>query len=202
MGAPVLVLASNSPRRRALLAQIGVAFEVWANAGDDPPTPAGLGPEEQCQAAALAKARAGSAECPGRPVLGADTIVCLGERVLGKPADAAEAEAMLRELNGREHVVRTGVALVAPEGTGAGAGGGEIAEVRCAATQVRFRRLTDEQIRRYVGTGEPLDKAGAYGIQGRGAALVEGICGDYSNVVGLPIATVCEMLAQVGIVAP
>ena len=109
---------------------------------------------------------------------------------------------MLVALSGREHVVRTGVALASADGSEGEAGQVEVVDVRCVATSVRFRELTRDQIARYVATGEPLDKAGAYGIQGRGAAFVEGICGDYFNVVGLPLATVCEMLAAVGIAAP
>jgi septum formation protein len=201
-GARRLVLASQSPRRQALLEQLGLAFEVVAEGPNDPPLAPGLPPAEACAAAAVAKARAVSRGRPGHLVLGADTIVCLAERIFGKPEDEADAARMLQELSGRSHTVRTGVALVCHDDAGSRPERDGLLAVRSVATTVRFRKLTDAQIARYVATGEPLDKAGAYGIQGRGAALVEAIEGDYFNVVGLPLATVCEMLALVGIEVP
>lgn len=134
------------------------------------------------------KATAGSGRHPGRWVLAADTIVVIGEHILEKPASPAEAEAMLQRLSGRQHEVITAIAL---------ARDGVIHE-RHDVTRVRFRRLSPELIVDYVATGEPLDKAGAYGIQGKGAVLVERVDGDYFSVMGLPVGKVVELLQTVG----
>lgn len=207
-----LILASASPRRLALLRQAGWEPEVHVSPlAEEAQTPAQARDclnklpgtpftREQlellnafrdadllCAYNALSKACA-VAEITGdaQPVLGADTIVVLEDRVLGKPRDAAEAIRMLHSLSGKRHKVKTAVALLY-QGKSA---------VETVTTEVRFRSLTDREIETYVATGEPLDKAGAYGIQGRGTLLTEGICGSYDNVVGLPLTTVYEMLRK------
>jgi septum formation protein len=178
-----LILASASPRRRELLAQIGVTFDVEVadvDEGDDP------------RANAVDKARAVAARHRGEDalVLGADTEVVVDGSVLGKPVDDAHAREMLRHLAGRTHSVVSAYALVDC------ATGDEV--VRAVETDVTFRPLTDDDIDAYVATGEPLDKAGAYGIQGRGAVLVERIDGDYFTVVGLPLADLTVALRRFG----
>jgi septum formation protein len=187
--APRLVLASASPRRKELLALLRVPFEIIPSAYEEQL------PEAHPDPAALAVHLAGEKALdvarrnPGALVLGADTVVALGTRVYGKPADAADAARMLGELSGRTHEVITGVALMAPQG------------VRRFATRtsVRFRELEEAEIQAYCGTGEPLDKAGAYAIQGCGAVLIRGIEGDYPNVVGLPLAPLALLLRELGI---
>lgn len=182
----MLVLASQSPRRRQLLEQIGVPFTIDASTAENEAGVAHLPPPQQARALALTKARDVAARHPGRVVLGADTIVVLDNQVLNKPADPADAVRMITSLQGRAHQVITGVVLVAP--------GREL--VAHETTTVWIRPLTRPQIERYVNTGEPLDKAGAYGIQGHAAALVERIEGCYYNVVGLPLARVVRMLTE------
>ena len=172
-----LVLASASPRRRALLAQLGLAPTV-APTGADETWPGGA-PGPAVEALALRKARAAAAAA-GSLVLAADTVVVLGDDVLNKPATPEEATAMLGRLSGRTHTVYTGVALLH----------GDRAETTHAATRVTFASLRDDEIAAYVATGSPMDKAGAYGIQDDlGALLVARIDGEYTNVVGLPLRT-------------
>ncbi len=185
---PPLVLASASPRRRELLSRLGLPFVVRPADADETPLP-GESPRALVIRLALVKAR--QVARPGEVALGADTVVALAGRVLGKPADDAEATAMLRRLSGREHEVWTGVALVAPGGDG------EPPRERAAAclTKVAFRALSAAEIAAYVASGEPRDKAGAYGIQGGAAAFVSGLDGEHSNVVGLPLPLVGELLA-------
>jgi len=182
-----IVLASSSPRRQELLRQVGVSFVIDAPEVDEhvrePLAPANL-----VEQLALRKARTVARRHPGRIVLGADTIVVVDGEVLGKPADRADAVAMLERLSGRSHQVLTGVAVVQD--------GRELVEHE--ETVVRFAPLTREQVEWYVSTGEPMDKAGAYGIQGRAAALISGISGDYYNVVGLPLYRTIQMLSQFG----
>ncbi len=176
-----LILASRSPQRRAILEQIGVDFEVVVPEVEEltEGEPAAVVVEN-----ALRKARAVAAEAaPDAVVLGCDTEVVLDGRVYGKPADAAEAERFLRELSGRTHQVVSGLALVE--------GGVEATAV--AATGVAFRALDEPMLRWYLDGGEWRDRAGGYAIQGRGAALVERIDGDYLNVVGLPVATLISL---------
>jgi septum formation protein len=184
-----LVLASSSPRRRELLATLGVEFEVRPADADETPRE-GEAPEPLVLRLALAKARA--AARPGEIVLGADTIVALDGEPLGKPADDAAARAMLARLSGRHHQVWTGVALV--ERTARGARERALAVV----TDVVFRALEPAEIASYVASGEPLDRAGAYAIQGGAAAFVAGVDGSWSNVVGLPVGAVRELLARHG----
>ncbi|MDI6710546.1 MAG: Maf family protein [Thermoanaerobacterales bacterium] len=184
-----LILASSSPRRRELLKGLGLDFTVFACDVDES-IDAGGAPAPQVEALALRKARAVAGRLDCGLVIGADTVVVLGGRILGKPADAREAAAMLRDLEGASHEVYTGVAVVE-----AGSGRAVVDHER---TVVRFRSLTEAEIAAYVATGEPLDKAGAYGIQGIGAFLVAGIEGCYTNVVGLPLGRLTELLRVFG----
>ena len=188
-----LVLASASPRRSDLLRQAGLAFETMASDVEEAAEASGLAPAELAEAQARAKALAVADRAPGRIVLGADTIVVLADRVLGKPADAAEAGHMLRMLSGSSHQVITGLVLALGNG-----GEARVLDEDAVVTEVTFRELTDREIADYVATGEPLDKAGAYGIQERGALIVGSICGCYFNVVGLSLTRLGEMLARLG----
>lgn len=186
-----LILASKSPRRRELLAQMGLTdFEIHPALGEELAQP-DLTPPELVQALALHKAQevAQTFAQSGDVVIGADTIVVLDGQVLGKPHDEAHALAMLTALSGREHHVYTGVAVL-QDGH---------ALVQVEDTAVWFRNASEGELRRYIATGEPMDKAGAYGIQGRGGLLVSHIQGDYTNVVGLPIVRLASMLAQFGV---
>ena len=197
MKAP-LVLGSASPRRADLLRQIGLDFVQVVSPEEEPPIEGG-DPREHVLHSAAAKAAAvrrhvaaTRPELRGAPVLGADTVVVLGDTMLGKPDGPGGAASMLRRLSGRGHSVCTGLALFLPGDEGA-------APVReCVETRVRFGRLTEGDIAAYVAGGEPLDKAGAYGIQGGGARFIEHIEGCYYNVVGLPLFRLCRILGQAG----
>lgn len=180
-----LILASASPRRRALLALAGLEFTVCVPDCDES-VPAGLSPSEAAVEVAKRKARAVAESYPSDTVIGADTTVVTDGDVLGKPADARAAAAMLKRLSGGTHSVLTGVCILT--------GGKE--DCFCARTDVTFYALSDGEINAYVATGEPTDKAGAYGIQGRGALLVKKIDGDYFNVVGLPLAELVRRLRE------
>lgn len=183
-----MILASQSPRRRELLGQMGFSFTVRPAKGKELPHPE-LTPAQLVEELARQKALEVSAEAASDDVVvAADTVVAIDGVVLGKPHDKVHAAQMLSALSGREHTVYTGVAVKR----------GETLLVEHEATQVRFRPLTEREIDLYIQTGEPMDKAGSYGIQGYGALLVEGIRGDYFNVVGLPICRLGRMLAQVG----
>lgn len=183
-----VILASSSPRRLQLLQQIGIEAEVRPAAFDELST--GKMADEVVLVNAVGKCQAVCAACGDKvPVIAADTVVVLDNQILGKPKDAADAVRMLTELSGRTHKVLTGVA-VSFDGT-------QLAEV--CETEVIFRTLTAAEIADYVATGEPLDKAGAYGIQGRGAVFVEKINGCYNNVVGLPLTRLHLMLAKLGV---
>jgi len=187
-----LVLASASPRRRELLSHLGLAFEIFRPDVDETPGP-GEGAAALVERLAREKARAGAKAFPQALVVGADTLVSLpaGE-LFGKPRDASDAKRMLRALSGRTHEVRTGIAVVGP--------GASRAQVVTA--QVRLRPLSDPEIAWYVSTGEPLDKAGAYAVQGKAAAFVQAIDGSWSNVVGLPLAELTVLLAELGAPLP
>jgi septum formation protein len=174
-----VILSSRSPQRRAILEQLGVDFRVEAPEVEEL---TGVEPRRLVRENALRKARAVAA--PGERVLGADTAVVLDGRVFGKPRDEAEAEIFLRRLSGRTHEVMSGIALREP-------GGAERSDV--VVTRVRFRRLEQPDLAWYLATGEWTGRAGAYAIQGRGAALVEEIEGDYWNVVGLPVAALLRL---------
>jgi len=188
-----LVLASASPRRAALLAQVGLRFEVHVSDVPEEADEAGRAPQAVALEHARAKALAVAAAAPGRLVLGADTVVVLDGDLLGKPAHAAEAAAMLRRLSGREHEVITAIVFALDAGQGA-----RVLAEHAEHTRVVFRELSEDEIAWYVASGEPLDKAGAYGIQGHGALLVRRIEGCYFNVVGLPLSRTGEVLAELG----
>lgn len=202
-GVPLLVLASASPRRADLLRQVGLDFQVWPTTEEEtqgvvPASPSTEGPgwtleavRARARQVALDKARAAATAQPDAVVIAADTMVVVDGVVLGKPADAQDAAAMLRRLSGRSHHVTTGVAVVCLRR------GVVLAED--ATTRVTFRDLRPDEIHRYVATGEPMDKAGAYGIQGRAALFVEQVEGDYFAVVGLPLARLGRMLDAVGV---
>ncbi|QDR80119.1 Maf family protein [Sporomusa termitida] len=184
-----IVLASSSPRRQQLLALIGLDFEIILSDVEEDNTK-DMPPHELTIAHAREKALDAAPRAnPGDIIIGADTVVVLGGQVFGKPADAAEAVRMLTALAGREHVVISGVAVVR----------GHQVFTGFNATTVRIKPLLPAQIERYVSSGEPLDKAGAYAIQGRGTLLVESINGCYNNVVGLPLATLADLLRQAGV---
>lgn len=192
-----LVLASASPRRADLLTQVGIDYEVRiASVPEDADVP-GADPAEVAQAHARDKALHVADQVPGRLVLGADTVVVLDGRVLGKPEDAGDARRMLRALSGRGHDVITAVAVAASYEY-RGEPGAELLALEHETTQVQFRDLSEDEIDAYVASGEPMDKAGAYGIQGRGALLVRRIDGCYFNVVGLPVSRTCELLTAIG----
>ncbi len=186
-----VILASASPRRRDLLGLLGIPFQVCAADLDEAAICGGAADaREAAVAAARAKAEAVAGRFPGRTVLGADTVVVLDGVCLGKPRDAAEAEAMLLRLQGRTHTVVTGVAVVDGEG------GRRLAARE--ETAVTMLPLSREDVAAYVATGEPLDKAGAYAVQGLGAALVARVEGCYFNVVGLPLARTSLLLRELG----
>lgn len=185
-----LVLASASPRRNKLLRQLGVPFEVRPGDAEEIVSPS-MPPAEVCQINAYRKARAIAKHYPDAIVLGADTLVCLGRNVFGKPADLNEAFHMLSTLQGQAHEVITGVCLL------------HLREHRQRAftvsTTVKFRPLRTSEIRRYFTLVDPLDKAGAYGIQEQGEMIVETVEGSLSNVIGLPLERLAEELAAWGL---
>jgi len=185
-----IVLASASPRRAELLRAAAIAFEIHP-ADVDEDVHDGESPDAYVLRVAEAKARAVSSRFPDRVILAADTTVVLDEHILGKPRDLSDARRMLAMLSGRVHEVLSGVCVIGPAHSGHYDG-------RLARTSVEFARLTDEEIEDYVATGEPMDKAGAYAIQGLASRFVTRIDGSYSNVVGLPVALVYEMLRSTG----
>ena len=178
-----IILASNSPRRKELLEQAGIAFEV--KSADVEEVTSKTLPQDVVMDLSLLKARAIADENPGRKIVAADTVVAYDNQILGKPKDEEDAFNMLKMLSGKTHHVYTGVTIIDETG-------------KCNSffecTAVSMYENSDELIREYISTGEPMDKAGAYGIQGRGAVLVKEIAGDYNNVVGLPLAKVYRVL--------
>lgn len=188
MSAPRLVLASGSPRRRELLERLGLNFDVVPADVDEQERP-GESATAHVERLALEKARAVATRRPGRVVIGGDTVVVLDDEVLTKPDGPPEAVAMLLRLAGRTHRVETGLAVVGPGRT----------ESMVIGVDVTFRPFDRATAEAYVATGEPLDKAGAYGIQGLGSVLVESIRGDYFAVVGLPVAHLVMLLERVGL---
>ena len=186
---PHIVLASKSPRRRELLTMLGVNdFEIIP-AASEADFPADIHPGEAAIAVALGKAQEIAPRAPaGSIVLAADTVVSLDGKILEKPADEEEAFAMLSALSGRRHTVYSGVVLIL----------GDKTLCRYEATDVLFRRLDEDEIRRYIATKEPMDKAGAYGAQGIASVFIERIDGDFFNVVGLPLCTLGKMLSELG----
>ncbi|HET7634409.1 MAG TPA: Maf family protein [Burkholderiales bacterium] len=197
-------LASRSPRRRELLKQIGISFEILLLREDlrrgvdvDETPLANEAPRDYVQRIARAKAanatlQTGRRMLPSYPVLTADTTVALDGRIFGKPADADEAAHMLQALSGRQHQVLTAVAVA----------GGDDVRTALSESTVEFRELAEDEIRRYIATREPLDKAGAYAIQGRGALFVRNLNGSYSGVMGLPLFETAELLRAFRVAVP
>ena len=190
VGPVTLILASSSPRRREILGRLGVPFSVEPGDIDETPHP-GEGPEELAVRLALAKARVVAARHAEGLVIGADTVVAREGRLLGKPRDDAEAAETLRALRGGPHLVITGVAVVR-------ASDGATRTAAVPAT-VLMRPYDDDEIADYVATGEPLDKAGAYGAQGHGGRLIERVDGPFLTVVGLPLDDVLSLLWELGL---
>ena len=185
-----IVLASGSPRRRELLTRMGIAdFDVRVPETEET-YPPNLTPRETVEYISREKARAAAALCrPDEIVITADTMVFLDGAQLGKPRDEAHALEMLTALQGRRHTVCTGVTVCR----------GDYRDTQSEETEVFFRPATEQELRAYIRTGEPMDKAGAYGIQGRGALLVEKIHGDFFNVMGLPVLRLSRMLLPLGV---
>lgn len=184
-----IILASASPRRRELLSLIIDDFRVLVSEFDESSLPADLAPEDHVVHSACSKARQISWQNRDSLVIGADTIVVVDDEILGKPVDETDAARMLRLLSGRSHEVYSGICIISEE----------MERQAAERTEVVFRDLSDEMILRYIATGEPKDKAGAYGIQGKGAVLVKCISGCYSNVVGLPLYKLSVLLKDSGI---
>lgn len=187
-----IILGSGSPRRRELLAQIGVTFEVMVSEGEEIYT--STVPEEIVKELAMSKAEevAGMVDCQKEClVIGADTVVVLDQQILGKPKDEDDAFQILKHLQGRSHQVYTGVALIDYDEEGR-----QTIVSHAERTEVYVHEMTDEEILSYIATGEPMDKAGAYGIQGTFAAYIDGIQGNYYNVVGLPVAYLYQQLKK------
>ena len=186
-----IILASASPRRRQLLEEIGFTFQVEP-VDIDETNQLGASPEEFASQLAEKKATIAAQKFPDALVIGADTVVVQDNHIMGKPADAKEARIMLDKLSGQFHQVITGVSLIKAE----------FRSVFYESTTVHFKRMMPAEIEWYIQTGEPMDKAGAYGIQGKGGLLVERIDGSYSNVVGLPMAELVEELLNLEVIEP
>ena len=184
------ILASASPRRRELLTSIGLAFDVIPSHVPEVHQE-GEAPEEYVARLSRDKAHALATQFPSRWVIAADTTVLLGDQLLEKPNDAADAARMLATIAGKTHIVYTGVTLEHADR--------EYRDTRVAESEVRMLPLTPQDIEWYVATGEPLDKAGAYAVQGIGAMFIDSIHGSYTNVVGLPLATLFQMMRKAGI---
>ncbi|WP_291422994.1 Maf family nucleotide pyrophosphatase [Deinococcus sp.] len=186
-GGPAVILASGSPRRRELLSNLGVTFEVVVSgeAEDSVETD----PAKLAGDLAALKARAVAAQHPNAVVIAADTVVACDGELLAKPGSSAENAEFIRKLAGRGHQVYTGVCVISPSGTWQGT----------ERTDVTFRALSEQEVQFYAHSGEGLDKAGGYGIQGLGMALVQRVSGDYSNVVGFPLALVTGLLRRAGV---
>jgi len=187
---PRLILASTSPRRRHLLEQLGLSFEVQSAAVDESMRSAET-PDRYVKRLAALKASAVASRAPDAVTLGADTAVVVAGEALGKPESPDDARRMLRLLSGRSHLVLTAVALE-----------GAHRDACLVETRVDFRGLSAREIDWYVGTGEPMDKAGGYGAQGIGSFLIRAVHGSYSNVVGLPLAETVSLLAEAGVPLP
>ncbi|HIE41958.1 MAG TPA: septum formation protein Maf [Nitrospinaceae bacterium] len=188
---PKLILASQSPRRLELLRQITDQFEVVPSSVEEKLDP-GLRPEENAKLLARAKAESVAKNYPDSWVIGADTLVALHQEILEKPVDAPDALRMLSRLSGKEHRVMTGICVVSP---------GKTLD-KSVTSKVRFKSLTAEEISNYVLTGEPMDKAGAYAIQGKGSFMVRDFSGSKSNIIGLPIDELKILLIKTGFPLP
>jgi septum formation protein len=183
-----IVLASTSPRRTSLLRQIGMLFTVVAPMEDE--ASVNPDPKERVMENALAKARSVLGDVEEGLVVGADTVVYIDKKILGKPSSKDKARMMMATLSGRVHTVFTGLAVIDAES--------RREKVGCEETQVHMMKLSAEEIRRYVEIGEPMGKAGAYAIQGLGAVFVEGVAGCFHNVVGLPLSLLWKMICGMG----
>ena len=188
IASPHLILASGSQRRAEILRTVRWHFEMMAMDIDESRR-AGEDAVNYVERLALAKAEAAASSVPGATIIGADTIVVIEEKILGKPCDDDDARQMLRMLRGRWHQVLTGIALI----------DGKTSQSRVAheMTDVKFAAMSEDEINWYVATGEPMDKAGAYAIQGIGARFIEGIKGDYFNVVGLPVRLLYKLVGAI-----
>ncbi|PLX75082.1 MAG: septum formation inhibitor Maf [Desulfuromonas sp.] len=193
MSKPNIVLASGSPRRKQMLENLGIEFSVIPSSAAEDEQP-GETPEQHVLRLSVAKAKevAGRDDIRGRWFIGSDTIVLQNDTILGKPVDSDAATRMLRALSGSDHHVLSGYAIFDRQT------GELVADV--VATRVHFRELTEPEIAGYIASGEPMDKAGAYAIQGKGGVFVEKIDGSYNNVVGMPLCQVIEVLKRMGAV--
>ena len=187
-----LILASRSPRRSELLRSLGLEFEVSPSHVEENCDPR-ESPEQNALNIARDKARRVASQNPGCYVLGADTLVALDKEIIGQPVDAEDAFRILAKLAGKQHRVITGVVLISPE---------EKEYETAAVSTVTIKSISGDAIRSYIATGEPLDKAGAYAIQGEGSFLVESWEGSYSNIVGLPLEALTDLLKQAGFPLP
>jgi septum formation protein len=187
---PKIVLASGSPRRKALLKSLGVNFSVLSSRFDERKVTA-IEPKAYVKKLAALKAKEVSKRVKKGIIIGADTVVVIGKKILNKPKDAADARRMLKLLSGKTHTVITGVCVINNYN--------KTSKIISVSARVRFKRLSEKTINWYISTKEPLDKAGAYAIQGKGAILIEGISGDYNNIVGLPLAALSKILLQMGV---
>lgn len=185
-----LILASESPRRRELLSMLGFPYEAIVSAVEET-VPADIAPDALVETLALQKAEAVAQMHPDACVIGADTIVYIDGQIIGKPRDDADATRILGLLQGRAHAVYTGVAVLTPRGR----------DLRHDITRVTFAPMTEREIAWYVSTGEPRDKAGAYGIQGPGGIFVERVEGNYFTIIGMPLPLLYRMLREAGAVA-
>lgn len=184
-----LILASGSPRRAELLKKMGLSFTVQPSNTEEVTQP-GMTPQQEVMALSLQKAQAVYDTLPEEAVvLSADTIVVLDNYILGKPSDSEDAKKMLRALSGRRHLVLTGITVMGPNGT----------DTQYEETSVSFRTLSEQEIEHYVASGDPMDKAGSYGIQSAAMLFVDGLSGDYYNVMGLPVCRAGLMLRKAGI---
>lgn len=184
-----IILASASPRRDEILNLAGLRHEIKASGADETP-PRGASPADAVRLLSFRKAKAASAECgPEDIIIAADTTVELDGRMLGKPKGAEDARRMLRALSDKEHYVHTGITVMCREKT--------VSET--VTTKVRMRKIEEEELEGYIDSGEPMDKAGAYGIQGLGGIFVSRLEGDYFNVMGLPLCRLCEILRTLGV---
>lgn len=181
----MLILASNSPRRKEILEMLGYEFEIKPSSADE--NIKKMSPSKTVEELSLRKALAVE-RTQKDIVIGSDTIVCLGDKILGKPIDENDAKKMLISLSGKAHTVYTGVTVLREEKT----------ITKAISAKVYFRELSENEIDRYIQTGEPLDKAGSYGIQGKGAAFIEKIEGDFYAVMGLPACYVSQTLSKFG----
>ena len=188
-----VILASTSPRRRDLLALLGIAFEIVPPAAEEIPSP-DLSPREQAKQFALDKALSIARRHPDDLVLGSDTVIEIDGILVGKPQDLDDAQTILWLLQGRSHQVHTSIALIHEAAY--------VTIVRVETALVRMTPFTDQELRRYLETGESLGKAGAYSIQGEGARFIEKIEGDYPTIVGLPLRQTADLLEQQGVVLP